>query len=134
MALRGIRGAVTANRDDCKEVLESTQNLLDAILKANPDLKLDDIASALFTVTPDITSVFPAKAARDMGWQQVPLMNFQEIPVIGSLRFCIRVLIHWNTDHSQEEIRHIYLGKAQALRPDIISQGDDLSINAIGVE
>jgi chorismate mutase len=78
-----------------------------------------DVVSALFTVTPDLTAAFPAQAARDMGWWHVPLLDAQEIPVPGSLPCCVRVLIHWNTEKTQEEIRHVYLRGAASLRPDL---------------
>jgi chorismate mutase len=119
MALRGIRGAITISADARDEVLVETRHLLLAIQEANPQLKPSDIGSAFFSVTADITSAFPAEAAREMGWGQVPLLCFQEIPVAGSLPLCIRVLIHWNTDLVQSAIHHVYLGKARILRPDL---------------
>jgi chorismate mutase len=121
MFVRGIRGATTTEKDDEKAVLDATKDLLAAILQANPTLLPDDLASALFTVTPDLTSVYPAKAARLLGWTSVPLMCAQEIPVTGSLSLCIRVLLTWNTPLSQKEIKNIYLKKAAALRPDLMS-------------
>jgi len=78
-----------------------------------------DVASAFFTVTPDLTAAFPARAARELGWQHVPLLDAQEVPVPGSLPRCVRVLILWNTDLSQQEIRHVYLQGAASLRPDL---------------
>jgi chorismate mutase len=78
-----------------------------------------DVASAIFTVTPDLTAAFPARAARELGWQHVPLLDAQEVPVPGSLPRCVRVLILWNTDLSQQEIRHVYLRGAASLRPDL---------------
>jgi chorismate mutase len=78
-----------------------------------------DVASAFFTVTPDLTAAFPARAAREIGWQHVALLDAQEIPVPGSLPRCVRVLVHWNTDRSQEQIQHVYLRGAAALRPDL---------------
>jgi len=119
MAVRGIRGAVTVSKDERDEVLAETRHLLMAIHEANPDLRPSDIGSAFFSATSEITSAFPAEAARDIGWGQVPLLCFQEIPVSGSLPLCIRVLIHWNTELAQGEIHHVYLGKAKALRPDL---------------
>ena len=119
MQTRGIRGAITTTSDNPLEILSVTKELLQAILKGNPKLKPEDIASAVFTVTEDIVSVFPAKAAREIGWEQVPLICMREIPVPGSLPLCIRTLIHWNTNLSQDEINHIYLRKARSLRPDL---------------
>jgi chorismate mutase len=88
-------------------------------LKANPFLKLDDVASALFTVTEDLTSTFPAIGAREIGWQDIPLMCMREIPVPGSLPRCIRVLVFWNTNLQQKEINHVYLREAISLRPNL---------------
>ena len=119
MAVRGVRGATVSENDDPKNILSATRKLLNAILSENPDMVLEDIASVLFTATDDLNSVYPAKAAREMGWNQVPLICAREIPVPGSLTGCIRVLLHWNTDKPQSEIRHVYLGAAASLRPDL---------------
>jgi chorismate mutase len=119
MAIRGIRGAAVAQVDEPGEILSVTQELLEAILAANPTLNPDDIASALFTVTDDLCSAYPARAARNIGWTQVPLMCALEIPVPGSLPRCIRVLLHWNTNLPQIQIHHVYLGAAASLRPDL---------------
>ena len=86
-----------------------------AILDWNPK----HVGSAVFTVTEDIRSAFPARAARELGWAGVPMLDGREIPVPGGLPLCIRVLLHWNTDKEQAEIRHIYLRGARALRPDL---------------
>jgi chorismate mutase len=115
---RGIRGATTVDVDSAAAILEATRELLSQIVEAN-DVVADDVASALFTITPDLAATFPARAARDMGWQQVALMDAQEIPVPGSLPRCVRVLIHWNTEKSQAEVRHVYLRGAASLRPDL---------------
>lgn len=78
-----------------------------------------DIASAVFTVTEDLDAAFPAVAARGLsGWKDVPLLCVREIPVPGSLGHCIRILIHWNTDRPQAEIRHVFLRGARHLRPE----------------
>jgi len=119
MPLRGIRGATVVDQDQPDLVLSATSNLLHAILEANPQLDPADLASAFFTVTEDIASVYPARAARQLGWSQVPLMCAREIPVPGGLPRCIRVLLHWNTDLPQQAIRHVYLGAAASLRPDL---------------
>jgi chorismate mutase len=121
MQQRGIRGATTIETDTKDKVLSATRELLDAMLAANPDLKTDDIASAWFTVTDDIASAYPALAARQMGWDLVPMMCAREIPVTGSLSLCIRVLINWNTDKSQDQIKHVYLRDAVKLRPDLVA-------------
>ncbi len=119
MTTRGIRGATTIETDSKAEVLGATRELLSAMLEANPGLKPEAIASVLFTTTEDITSAYPALAAREIGWDLVPLMCAREIPVPGSLARCIRVLVHWNTGKHQSEINHIYLHKAASLRPDL---------------
>jgi len=119
MHQRGIRGATTIETDTKESVLPATRELLDAILASNPGLKTDDIAAALFTVTDDIASAYPALAARQMGWDLVPMMCAREIPVEGSLPLCIRVLLHWNTELTQSEIKHVYLRNAVKLRPDL---------------
>jgi chorismate mutase len=119
MSIRGVRGATVASRDDSEAILSATRQLLQALVKANPPLQVEELASAWFTVTSDLTAVHPAKAARQLGWEQVPLMCALEIPVPESLPRCIRVLLHWNTDLAQSEIRHVYLGAAANLRPDL---------------
>ena len=119
MSIRGVRGATVASRDEPEVILSATCKLLEALLKANPLMQIEELASAFFTVTGDLTSVHPAKAARQMGWTQVPLMCALEIPVPGSLPRCIRVLLNWNTDLSQTAIRHVYLEAATSLRPDL---------------
>jgi len=116
--LRGIRGAITIADDSAEEVVLATQELLLRIKDEN-DFVIEDIASILFTVTPDISSAFPAKAARELGWEKVPLLCFQEIEIPGALPLCIRVLIHLNTNKTQEEIKHVYLREARVLRSDL---------------
>jgi len=119
MPVQGIRGATTAEADQPESILASTRDLLSSILDANPTLQPTDLASVIFTMTEDLCSAYPAQAARQMGWTKVPLMCMREIPVPGGLSHCIRVLLHWNTDLPQESIRHVYLGAASALRPDL---------------
>lgn len=118
MPCRGIRGATTVAGTDAEAILAATRELLTRIVQANGVL-VGDIASALFTVTPDLSAAFPAQAARELGWRDVALLDAQEIPVAGSLPRCVRVLIHWNTERLQSEITHVYLGGAAALRPDL---------------
>jgi chorismate mutase len=131
MPVRGIRGAITVHVDEPEVILNATNELLQAVSNANPDLQTEDIASVLFTTTDDLNSVYPARAAREMGWDLVPLMCAQEIAVPGSLPKCIRVLIHWNTYLSQKQIQHVYLKEATSLRPDIVAsyQQDEQSLN-----
>ncbi len=117
-ACRGIRGATTAERNEREAILEATGELLRALVAAN-GIRAEDLASALFSVTPDLDAAFPAAAARALGWTGVPLLDVQEVPVPGSLPHCIRVLLHWNTDRPAGEIVHVYLRGARALRPDL---------------
>ncbi len=119
MSIRGVRGATTVQDDQPDHILAGTIELLQAMMSSNPGLKIEDIASTFFTTTDDIQSVHPALAARQMGWVHVPMMCAREIPVPGSLTHCIRVLIHWNTDLDQMNVRHVYLREATKLRPDL---------------
>ena len=121
MTTRGIRGATTVAADDPELILQATRELLEEILAENRDMQPEDIASAVFTVTADLTSTFPAQAAREMGWGLVPMLCACEIPVPGSLSHVIRVLVHWNTELPQSEIKHVYLRDAVRLRPDLVS-------------
>jgi chorismate mutase len=118
MMVRGIRGATTVTENTREAILEATSELLDAMVRAN-DVQRDDVASAFFTTTPDLNAEFPAVAARDAGWTDVPLLCGHEMSVPGGLPRCLRLLMHVNTDRRIEEIRHIYLRDAVALRPDI---------------
>ena len=121
MAIRGIRGATTVSADEPDLILEATRELLEAILEANAGMKPEEVGSALFTVTEDLISTFPAQGARQMGWGLVPMMCAREIPVPGSLPRAIRVLVHWNTDMPQNKITHLYLREAVKLRPDLVA-------------
>ncbi len=118
MAVRGIRGAITISNDVPDEISAATQELLQEIITQN-HLFAQDIVSIIFSVTPDIRSVFPARAARSMGLEQVPLFCTQEIPVYDALPFCIRILLHVNTDKMQGEIKHVFLKDAAQLRQDL---------------
>jgi len=121
MSVRGVRGAIDVPVDEPEAILDATRRLLEAMRDANPTMRPQDLASVIFTVTPDLNSVFPAQAARQLGWTDVPLLCTQEIPVPGGLPHIVRVLAHWNTEISQGSIKHIYLGQAARLRPDLRS-------------
>jgi chorismate mutase len=121
MPVRGIRGATNVPADTPAEVLSATTELLNEILRANDIRTFDDIASAIFTTTSDLTSAFPAEAARTLGMKHVPLLCTCEIPVPGSMGRCIRILLHLNTDKPQSEVVHVYLRDAKRLRPDMSS-------------
>jgi chorismate mutase len=117
MAKRGVRGATTVDRNDAAAVRERTGELLRLLVASNGILP-EDVASVLFTVTPDVDAEFPALAVRSItGWDEVPLLCAREIPVPGALGGCIRVLLMWNTDRSQSEVRHAFVRGARALRP-----------------
>ena len=116
MTTRGIRGATTVAANDRLEILARTRELLEALIRLN-DLRSEDVVSIWFTVTADLDGEFPALAARELGWTDVPLMCAREIPVPGALAKCIRVLITWNTAKAQSEIRHAFLHEARSLRP-----------------
>ena len=121
MTTRGIRGATTVEADDPDLILRATRELLEEILEENPGMKPEDVGSAIFTVTDDLASTFPAQAARQMGWGLVPMLCAREIPVPDSLPRVIRVLVHWNTNVPQDEITHVYLRDAVKLRPDLVA-------------
>ena len=118
MYCRGVRGATTVESNAREEILKETSRLLALMIRFN-DLKAEDVASAIFTVTSDLNAEFPALAARQLGWRDVPLLCSYEVDVPGSLRSCVRVLVLWNTDKPQHEIRHVYIKDAQRLRPDL---------------
>ncbi len=123
--VRGVRGATTVDHNT------STQKLLAAIVHANA-IEEDDVASVIFTTTGDLNAVFPAKAGRDMGWHRTALMGAQEVDVPDGIPMCIRILIHWNTEKTLDEIQHVYMRGAMALRPDlypdnkiVLKEGDE---------
>src|SRR5713101_1910533 len=113
---RGIRGATTVEHNDREEILAATTELLQLMMRQN-DLHIEDVASAIFTVTEDLDAEFPALAARDLGWTEVALMCTREIPVPNSLDKCIRILLHVNLTRSASEIQHVYTRGAVNLRP-----------------
>ncbi|MGH7664653.1 MAG: chorismate mutase [Gemmatimonadaceae bacterium] len=115
---RALRGATTVESDEPAEIRAATRELLDALLERNM-LDARDIISAIFTVTEDLRSEFPARSARELGWDDVPLLCTVEIPVPGALPRCIRVLIHAETTAERRAIRHVYLRRAAMLRPDL---------------
>lgn len=114
---RGIRGATTAEANTREAILEATHDLLKRIILAN-NINPKDVASAIFTTTPDLNAEFPAVAARQLGWLDTALLCMQEIAVPESLQRCIRVLIHWNTTLHADQIVHIYVRGACGLRPE----------------
>jgi chorismate mutase len=116
--MRGIRGAITVQEDTAEAIVAGTKRLLEQMIERN-GVEIDDIASALFSLTPDLHAAFPALGAREMGWVHVPMLHFTEIDVPGSLGRCVRVLLHVNTAISQRNLEHVYLDGATVLRPDL---------------
>lgn len=117
MATRGVRGATTADRNDAAHIAERTLELVRVLMERNGILP-EELASATFTLTEDLDAEFPAMPMRSLpGWEDVPLLCAREIPVPGSLGRCIRVLLHWNTEKGQGEVRHAFLRGARSLRP-----------------
>jgi chorismate mutase len=115
MRCYGVRGAITVEENTPKAILEATSALLTGMIAEN-GIGIEDIASIIFTATPDLDAVYPALAAREMGWSGTPLLCMQETAVKGSLGRCIRVLMHWNPQSSPGELRHLYLGGAEVLK------------------
>lgn len=117
-AVRAVRGATTIEEDTTEAVTERVVALLERILQRN-GLEEEDIISILFTATEDITSTFPATAARTMGLGAIPLICARELSVVGSVPLCIRVMMHVNTERGRDEVHHVYLEGAQGLRDDL---------------
>lgn len=117
--IRGVRGAITVSSNEEREVILGAERLLKEMIASN-QIAPDEVASIFISATDDVDAVFPAKALRNLeGWTYVPVMCMKELSVTGSLPMCIRVMIHFNTEKKQEEIRHIYLEGAASLRPDL---------------
>ncbi len=119
--LCALRGATTVESDSGEQIAGATAELLTEIMQRN-GLATGDVISAIFTVTPDIVSDFPARAARNLGWEEISLLCTTEIPVTGALAHCIRVLIHAESDRDRANLRHVYLRGAKSLRPDLLSE------------
>ena len=115
--LRGLRGATTATENTRDAILHATAELLRALQEAN-GFRPDDVESAIFTSSPDLTAEYPARAARLLGWGDVPLLGAAEVAVPDGLLRCIRVLLHFYTAKAQRELKHMYLRDAARLRPD----------------
>ena len=115
---RAIRGATTVNADQRDEILAATGELLETMLERNA-IGVDDLVSAIFTMTPDLHSVFAAEAARALGWRDVPLLCAAGAEVEDALPRCVRVMLHVETTLPRDRIRHVYLRQAKSLRPDL---------------
>jgi len=114
---RGVRGATTVDGTSREEILAATAELLQRMVQEN-GIEPEDVASAMFTTTPDLTAEYPALAARLMGWRDVALLCGHEMAVPGGLDRCVRILLHWNTTLPASGIEHVYIHGAANLRPD----------------
>lgn len=114
---RGVRGATTVEGTNRELILTATAELLERMVQAN-GIEPEDVASAIFTTSPDLTAEYPALAARLMGWRDVALLCGHEMAVPGGLERCVRILLHWNTMRSASEVEHVYIHGAANLRPD----------------
>ena len=117
-AVRALRGATTVEDDTPEQITERVVELLEAMIERN-DVDHDDLISVWFTATPDIHSMFPAEAARKIGWGDVPLLCAQELDIVGATPKVVRVLAHLSSDRSRSELHHVYLHGARALRDDL---------------
>ena len=118
MGCRGVRGATTADANTREEILKATRQLLALMIREN-GIQKEDVASVIFSTTRDLDAEFPALAARQLGWLDVALMCSNEMSVPQSLRQCVRILLHWNTEKTTDEITHVYIKGARNLRPDL---------------
>lgn len=113
----GVRGAITVEANTPAAIRAATHELLRALVDAN-QIEVDDIGGVFFTTTVDLNAEYPAVAARELGWHDVAILCGHEMNVPGGMPMCLRVMVLWNTVRSPQEIRHVYLRGAQALRPD----------------
>lgn len=117
--LRGLRGAITVEENEEQQIVEATERVIRELIAMN-EIDAEKVASVFISVTADIDAAFPAKALRRLeDWTYVPVMCMREIPVENSLKQCIRVMVHLNTEKAQKEMKHVYLEKAIVLRPDL---------------
>jgi chorismate mutase len=116
--VRAVRGAIQVDGDDRESIIVGTTELVTEVMERNK-LTTDDVISVIFTATPDLTAEFPALAARKLGFHDVPLLCASEIGVPGALPRVVRLMAHVTTDRPRQEIQHVYLRGATALRVDI---------------
>ena len=118
MMFRGVRGATTVDENTAEAITNATKELLRAMIEIN-GIEEEYVASVIFTTSPDLNAMYPAAAARQVGWQRTALLGAQEADVPDGLKRCIRILIHWNTNKRIDEIQHVYMHGAESLRPDL---------------
>ena len=124
MTCRGVRGATSVEDNTEQAIRVATTILLERIISTN-GIAIEDIASVVFTATADLDATYPARAARDLGWNSTPLLCTKEMNVRNSLPLCVRVLILWNTNTPIEQIKHVYMGAAASLRPDLAEKEEE---------
>lgn len=118
--VRAVRGATTVVNNETEEILAVTRELLAEIMQRN-EINKEDLIDIIFTVTPDLTKVFPTRAARQLGYTDIPLLDMQAPDIEGALKMCIRTIVHLNTEKKNSEMKHVYLRGAKVLRPDIVN-------------
>lgn len=121
MAVRGIRGATTVANNTKEEIFDATTEMVREMIEVN-NIDKEDIVDFIFTVTPDLTAVFPAASVRKMGITDVPLLDMAAPDIDNALKMCIRVLMHINTDCKNSQLNHVYLRGAKVLRPDLVNK------------
>ena len=115
-----VRGAVQAEENSAEAIGKASRELMLALMENN-SIGPGEMISVLFTATPDLDADFPATAAREAGLSEVPLICAQELPVVGALPRCLRVMIHAETTRARSDIRHVYLRDAILLRSDLLA-------------
>lgn len=118
MMCRGVRGATIASANTREAIMSATEELIRKLIEIN-GIEEEQVASVIFTSTPDLTAAFPAAAARHIGWTRVALLGAQEIDTPEGMKHCIRVLIHWNTERTLDQIQHVYMHGTEKMRPDL---------------
>ncbi|MCT4544107.1 MAG: chorismate mutase [Vallitalea sp.] len=116
-----IRGAITVDNNTKEDIINETKLLLEEILKRN-NINIDEIISIIFTATDDLTAAYPAIAARELGIVNASLLCVSEMHVENSLDKCIRIMMHIQQEVLQKDMRHVYLKKAESLRPDLLNK------------
>lgn len=131
--IRGVRGATTVAANTEQAIIDGTIDLLREVIASN-GIEEDHVASVIFTTTSDLTAAYPAKAARMLGWKRTALMGMQEMDNPNGLPMCVRVLIHWNTEKSLDEVVHVYMNGAENLRPDFFYPTREVMLNKEAIE